>query len=361
MKTDPATLLQQFEPQETKSIVADPQVTEARFSPCGCYLAAGGFDAHVRIWDVSGDEPVELPPIIGHNGWVHAIVFHPTDDILYSADSWGQIRATRHDGGELQPIWDCEHAHDGWIRQIDLSPDGSRLASVGADGRVALWNTADGELIREWSGHGCDVQSVRFHPDGQRLVSGDAFGKVKVWDVTAERSDAVRDMDASTLWLLSRLQDVGGVRLLRFSPDGAWLACGGVTPKNGGTVQGKPTLLVFDFASGEVKHTLVLGEEKDCFLHDLHWHVAGFLIGVTSGTPGAGRIEFRRLEDEKPFFESTRYPNCHSVSVPSDQSLMAIVTTNRNSNGNGRKLDKDGNYAGNNSPIQLFRFGKKEA
>jgi hypothetical protein len=36
--------------------------------------------------------------------------------------------------------------------------------------------------------------------------------------------------------------------------------------------------------------------------------------------------------------------------------LLAVTATNRGSNGNGRRLNKDGEYAGNTSPVHLFEL-----
>lgn len=348
-------LLEQYQVNEIGVINAQPQVIEARFSPCGRWLAAAGYDARVRIWSLSGKEPEEVNSITGHNGWVHAIAFHPTDIVLYSADSWGQLRATRWIDEIPTAKWQRTDAHDGWIRQIDLSADGQLLASCAPDRRACLWSAGNGSLETELMGHDEDIQSVRFHPGGGLLATGDAKGKVLLWDVGSRQ--VVRQFDASSLWLLHRLQDVGGVRLIRFNHTGTLMACGGVIPSGGGTVQGEPTLLVFDVATGKRTVSIKFGEQKDCFLHDIHWTKDDVLMGVTSGTPGAGRIVFHRLGDEKPFFESTKFPNCHSLSYFPASRHMAVVTTNRDSNGNGRRLNKDGEYAGNKSPIHLFRIG----
>jgi len=350
------SLLERYEPQETGQIVVEPQVTEARFSPCGRFLAATGFDARVRLWNVSEEKPSELTAISGHNGWVHSVIFHPKQAVVYSSDSWGQIRATRLTDEQPQEIWQRPTAHDGWIRQMDVSADGKILASCAPDRRICVWSTENGSPIAEWKGHDDDIQSLRFHPDGKQLATGDAKGRVKLWDVHNQK--LIREFDAGSLWLLHRLQDVGGVRLIRFKPDGTQLACGGVKPANGGTVQGEPTLLVFDTESSELKATLTLGIASDCFLHDVHWTDDGVLMCVTSGTPGAGKLVMRRIEDEKPFFETTKMPNCLSISMDAESKRLAVVTTNRNSNGNGRTL-KNGEYPGNNSPIFLFQLGKK--
>jgi len=50
-------------------------------------------------------------------------------------------------------------------------------------------------------------------------------------------------------------------------------------------------------------------------------------------------------------------PNCHSLSVHPDAAQLAVVATNRGSNGNGRRLDKEGRYAGNSSPIHFMQMG----
>ncbi|MEQ1828082.1 MAG: hypothetical protein ABL921_19125 [Pirellula sp.] len=356
MITSEKTLLDRYEPQDAGKIDVDPQVVEARISPSGVYLAAASYDARVRIWSLENKPPRELSPIVGHNGWVHSIAFHPTESILYSADSWGKLKATRIGGDKTQELWVQAKAHEGWIRQIDISPDGTQIASVAPDKRAVLWSATNGEILREFDRHKEDIHSVRFDPTGKILATGDEKGQVRLWDVMNLR--LIRQLDASALWLLHRLQDVGGVRVIRFNHDGSLIACAGVKPANGGTIQGEPTLFVFDVSTGEQQTTMQFGEAKDCQIHDIHWTFDNVMMAVTCGTPGAGKIVFHRPGDEKPFFETTKFPNCQSLSYHSQSNLMAVVTTNRNSNGNGRRLNKEGEYEGNNSPIQLFKLGK---
>ena len=39
-------------------------------------------------------------------------------------------------------------AHQGWVRSLSVSPDGSTLASSGEDGVIKLWDVQSAELIR---------------------------------------------------------------------------------------------------------------------------------------------------------------------------------------------------------------------
>ena len=355
MNSDEAKdLLSKFEPKEVKVLEIDRQVNAARFSPCGKFLFAGGFEGEVRRWNMVADESPQLDPITGHSAWVQPLAFHPRDPVLFTADSWGQLRAWTYGDDETTPKWTLDSAHDGWIRDLSVSADGEWLASCGLDRKIRIWSTRDGKLQRKIADHQHDVYAVRFHPSLATLVSSDERGIVKLWH--AADGKLLRKFDASSLYLLHRLQDVGGSRVLAFDREGKTLAVGGTVPKNGATVLGVPTVLLFDYESGQLKHTLELGKANDCFVHDVFLHNAGFVMAVTSGTPGSGQLLMQRPEDNEPFFRYKKMANCHSLSFHPDGRHFAVTATNKGSNGNGRQLTKDGEYVGNNTPIHLFEI-----
>ena len=122
----------------------------------------------------------------------------------------------------------------------------------------------------------------------------------------------------------------------------------------GATVTGPPTIFLFDVATGEKQHKLTLGADSDCYVADIHFHDEGFLSVVTYGTPGAGQLLYVLPEEGKPFF-MRKMANLHSLSWHPAGRRLAVVSTNPGSNGNGRPLDKDGNYVGNKSPIHVLR------
>ncbi|GIW82782.1 MAG: hypothetical protein KatS3mg105_4589 [Gemmatales bacterium] len=353
MNADAKTLAKQFQPKQTKVLKPDRQLVTIRFSPCGKYLAGGGFDSIIRRWDVAATEPVELPPLKGHGGWVQAIVFHPDKRRLFSVDSWGQLFAWPYADKNPQRLWSVDKAHDGWIRDVAISADGKWLATCGFDQMVRIWSTDNGKKLGELAGHGCDVFSVAFHPSGQSVVSGDLKGVVKQWDLKTNK--VVKEFDARIMYKLSRLQDVGGVRRLAFDPLGATLGCAGTQPTVGANVQGTPTILLFDWQTGKVKHKMTIGGNGDGFVFDFHFHPAGFVMAVTSGNPGTGKFFFQKPGDAKPFFLATNLPNCHALAVHPDGKHLAVSATNPGSNGNGRQL-KNNQYVGNFSPVHLFEM-----
>jgi hypothetical protein len=62
-------------------------VSALAFAPSGRFLAAGGNDRAVHLWDLSSGE--ELPPLTGHTGAVRALVFTPDGRRLVSFDQDG--------------------------------------------------------------------------------------------------------------------------------------------------------------------------------------------------------------------------------------------------------------------------------
>jgi WD40 repeat protein len=357
MTDDPNTLKQRYEPKQTGQITPDRQLCMIRISPCGKLLLAASSDGTVRRWDLSGEKPAELEPLKGHNGWVQAVAFAREGNRFYTADSWGQLRAWSYGDGEPQVAWSHEQAHDGWIRSLAVSADGTRLATCGFDQTVRVWAAEDGSKQHEFKGHNEDVFAVAFHPSGEAIVSGDQMGVVKQWDLAS--GQVSREFDAKVLYQLSRLQDVGGVRALAFDAEGKLLACAGLVPSTGGNVQGTPTILLFDWAGGELKQTAKIGANGDGFVYDVHFHPGGFLMAVSSGNPGAGKLFFLRPGDEQPFVLITKMANCHSLAVHPDGRHLVVSATNGGSNGNGRQL-KNGVYQGNFSPLYLLEMPEAE-
>ncbi len=345
-----------------KPLLTTQQIGCLRFSPCGKLLAAGDYDASVQRWSISDAGLSPLPPLAGkHNGWVDALTFAPKGELLFTADTWGRLSCwdyaawvgeTPPQAEAVKPRWSRDDAHDGYIRQIAVSPDGNHLATCGRDQTIRIWSL-DGQLKHELKDHREDVYGLAFSPDSTAMVSGDLKGVIRVWSTGDFKMQ--RTMDASSLYLLHRIQDVGGARVLAFSTDGKSLFCGGALPKTGGFVEASPRLLRFDFADGKLEQDLTLGDPAHGFIYDMHQNAAGHLMMVLSGQPGQGRLMLLKPGEDKPFFTDTSMPNCHALAPHPDGRRFAIASTNGGSNANGRPgALKNGVYTGNHSPIHLW-------
>lgn len=121
----------------------------------------------------------------------------------------------------------------------EISPDGSHLATSGADGVVRIWDAAGSQELLSLSGHTDKVQGLDFRFDGKRLASASHDGTVRIWDVT------------TGLELLTLNAHEGGAHAVSFNPDGTRLATAGMddTVRVWDSVTGE-LLLTFDAPSG---------------------------------------------------------------------------------------------------------------
>lgn len=334
-------------PRPVRTVNLDRQLCRVRFSPCGRFLAGGGYDATVRLWEYTDAALNALPHLSGHHGWVQAMAFHPDRTRLFTADTWGEVRVWPYTEREPRATRTFT-AHDGWVRDLAISADGRLLATCGADRKVCVWSTENARKVHELTGHPDEVFSVAFHPGNRKLVSGDLRGNVYEWDLESGRRG--RELDCRVLYTLSRLADLGGVRRLVFNNEGRTLACAGARPGPGG---GVPTILLFDWETAHLQHTVAVGTNTDGFVFDLAFQ-ADYLMAVTSGTPGTGKFFLHRPGADAPFFLSTAMPNCHSLALHPDGRRLYIAATNPGSNGNGRPRGPD--YRGNFSPLHLWEL-----
>ncbi len=355
----PKELLEKYELKpDSKDVLVkhERQLWQARFSPCGEFLIACGYDATIQRWDLSGDSPKLMSPLLGHNGWVQTMDFQRDQKCLLTADSWGRLTCWRYAESESKPVWSNSDAHDGWIRALAVSPDGKTVATGGNGPSVKLWSTADGSLLMELP-HANRVFSARFHPNGKSLVTGDLTGIVREWDVANAKE--LRQLDASVLYAdeaetKGRIQQCGGIRALEFDSDGKRLVCGGQKTPGGGSATGTPCVIVFDWEKGEVIREMPMGGTQDGFAYDAGFHPGGFIMATSSAFPGKGHVWFWRPEDDKAFFSAKDLPNGRSLSLHPDGHQIAFLKSDSR-NANGRPL-KDGEYIGGSAEIRLMNF-----
>jgi WD40 repeat protein len=202
------------------------------FSPNGDRLAAGGESDTVKVWDLTTGEAVRT--LWGHTEAILNVTFSPDGRRLISG-GWDRVvrvwdlddpDASASQRDVLAPRWKFDNfstgasamalspdgsrlaiggpTGDGHVRIYDMSTgsllltlkgdyrvisvafsaDGGRLAAVGHDKVVRLWDTTTGDEVLSLRGHGDIVGHVLFSPNGQRLASVSADGTVRVWDAS---------------------------------------------------------------------------------------------------------------------------------------------------------------------------------
>ena len=339
--------------KETKVLQHDRQLVCCRYSRYLRFLYAAGFDGLLHRWELKSAKHAAFP---APGGWIESMALHPAKPELFTADSWGTVHCWPLDKDKLTPRWTIKKAHKTWLRRLAISPDGERLATCGDDRLVRIFSTADGKPLQTLKGHQHHVQSVAFHPGGKHLASGDLHGVVKHWEISTGRH--VRDMVAAKLFRKIREYEQGGVRTMTFDTGGNTLYCAGfegTTPNQG---HGKPTVVAFDWKSGKPRATLTPKAAFAGPILDVVYHPAGYLIGAGSSEAGGALWFWKAGETTESHFVKNK-TSFRGLALHQDGvHLAATAFGDRGGQrgGNGRRLNKKGEYVGFAGNIVLYEL-----
>ena len=156
-----------------------------RWAPNGKWLASGGDDALVMIWNIR------------------------------------QVGTVKSFGREVYEQWGCLYqlrGHDGDVLDLSWSLDGGLLASCSIDNSIIIWSaTSLPDKVTTIKGHTGLVKGVSWDPVGKYLASQSDDRSLRVW----RRSDWQEEAN-----ITSPFQNCGGTtQMLRlgWSPDGRYL------------------------------------------------------------------------------------------------------------------------------------------
>ena len=184
------------------------------WSPDGKYIASGGFnDETVGIRDV---QTGKLLRIIKTNEKICSVAWSP-DGKYIAIGGFLYVKYMDLEKEECMGIFagaKTLKGHEDEVRSVAWSPDGKYIASGSNDKTVRIWDVTKGGLVRTLTGHKDSVLSVAWSPDGKYIASGSNDKTVRIWDAVLGKT------------MISLKGHTDLVRSVAWSPDGKYIASG---------------------------------------------------------------------------------------------------------------------------------------
>ena len=154
-----------------------PVITAVAIHPSGQFVALGGDDHLVRIWDLRERRIANV--FDGHTDWVRTLSYSPRGDLLVSSGNDHHVVVWNTETGEKRREYSkLSHV----VTSVVFSHDGTLVAVVGFGDQLRIIDGTTGDLLREYSCPGPDMRAVNFSPDDEIIVGGGRNGKVRLWN-----------------------------------------------------------------------------------------------------------------------------------------------------------------------------------
>lgn len=216
------------------------RVNAIAYSPNGQSLASVSLDGSMKLWDLASGREILNYRGLADLGPNPASEKEPKDDQLKVASvafsklnviacgGYGEIHLIEASTGKVLQIL---KGHKGTVKALAFRKDGLRLASVGDDKSIRLWDPATGkELLKfepaQSGGSGNNAtnfigrfEAIAYSPKGDQIAVTDQNGILAVFDVSGK--EAKLKMGARVV------NQASTVHAVKYTPDGTGLFTAG--------------------------------------------------------------------------------------------------------------------------------------
>ena len=203
-----------WDPAQRKLLAALPRPQPV---PCiawhgdGAVLASGDAVGMICYWAIHPDASADLLMMVeGHGSVVTALAFSPAGDRLASGSWDGKVKLWNAADGSLH---ETLVSHREKVPLLTWSPDGRLIAYNVYNEASRLWDVKEGRHLAALRGHTSFVRGMLFTPDSREIVSASMDGTIRVWDTATGACIRIMYGYTSSVWDTS------------WSPDGTRLVC----------------------------------------------------------------------------------------------------------------------------------------
>jgi eukaryotic-like serine/threonine-protein kinase len=155
-----------------------PFLGPAGFSPDEqiLVLCNNGMDNNVALYDLVDGTLTSFPGV--HADFIGCAAFSPDGSTLATGGA-----------DERLILWDVRRQTNLWIQRSDFiavtsvafTPDGRSLFASGYDQNIRSWDVEDPRQSKAWPGHSAGVNRLAIAPDGRSLASASEDGTARIW------------------------------------------------------------------------------------------------------------------------------------------------------------------------------------
>lgn len=172
------------------------RIVDLAFSPDGHLLASASADTNVHVWDVFAlitegitNTDTALSTIEHHSDIVTGVAFSP-DGTFLASSSWDATVWIGLPESGLEALVLDHFGIPVWELAFAPTADSLTLTTAGEDGMIWLWGLDENASLTNLSAHDGAVMHIAFNADGTALTSGGMDGRVNVWDLTVAEPQA---------------------------------------------------------------------------------------------------------------------------------------------------------------------------